>query len=107
MLLKNLIIEYKIHTNVATIGVRGTEFSLALDETGGLGAAMYAGRIFLKNNAGVIEIGKAAEFNYAYVASANSKPRGEPVRPSFLLNDPDMKNLTHGAGKNSSSLCLQ
>ena len=100
--------EYKIKTDVATIGVRGTEFSLMLDPTGGLGAATYKGLIYLQNAAGYIEIGDGAEYGYAYIASNNSKPRGEPIRPSFMLNDPRVTtaNFHPGTGGPRSSICL-
>lgn len=94
---------------MATIGVRGTEFSLMLDDTGGLGAATYKGLIYLHNSAGYIEIGDGAEYGYAYVASANSKPKGEPIRPEFMLNDPRIRGITttitHQGPR--SSICLQ
>ncbi len=97
---------YKIKTSVATIGVRGTEFSLAIDASGGLGAGIYTGRIYLQNNAGYIEIGKGAAFNYAYVASAYTAPKGEPVRPSLLLNDPRFGGQNQNTGTPHSDICL-
>lgn len=102
--------EYKINTKVATIGVRGTEFSLMLDSVGGLGAATYQGLIYLKNEAGYIEIGDGAEYGYAYVASNNQKPKGEPVLPTFMLNDPRISNFTGTTTRTSTSrnsICLQ
>lgn len=103
--------EYKIKTDTAVIGVRGTEFSLMLDTSGGLGAATYKGRIYLRNSAGYIEIGDGAEYNYAYVASSKSKPQGEPIRPVFMLNDPRIINTIDlhrsGNGHNRDSFCLQ
>lgn len=86
--------DYKINTTVATIGVRGTEFSIVLNkicetkpEKCDLSAAMYSGRIYLENSKGILEIGENTNFKYAYISSAIIAPKGLTTKPAVFEND--------------------
>lgn len=109
---------YKVSTNVATIGIRGTEYSLvydAKDENCGLAAAMQKGSIVITNKGGAIQIGAGSTYKYACVKSADQAPNGETTQPSIFDNDVKIMavGVSNGRGGDSSSsspagtVCIQ
>lgn len=71
---------YQVETPVAVIGVRGTNYSAALDR-GELYAGVWKGVIIAKNDAGAINLGDGQDYSYAVVKAKNVAPIG-------LLNPP-------------------
>ena len=65
---------YAVVTPTATIGIRGTDYSAALDN--GLHVSVARGEISLDNNAGSFAV---AEGQSAYVANADSAPSYRPL----------------------------
>lgn len=66
--------DYKVSTNLATIGIRGTHFELVLAEE--LGIAVWDGGITVENNAGKMLLGKGVGFQFALVKAINQMPKG-------------------------------
>lgn len=71
---KNNPEDYKVNTNLATIGIRGTHFELVLAEE--LGVAVWDGGITVENNAGKMVLGQGASFQFALVKAINQMPKG-------------------------------
>jgi len=71
---------YLIKTQVAVIGVRGTNYGAVLSK-GELYAGVWKGGIYVKNEHGLINLGESSNYNFAVVNSANTAPVG-------LLNPP-------------------
>lgn len=74
---------YKVTTPLATIGVRGTDFELVLDN--GLNVAFWGGAGTVTNQAGSILLGKDASFNFAVVTDTRNAPVGLLTAPPPLL----------------------
>lgn len=75
---------YKLDTKAATVGVRGTDFSMRYDAKNGLLAAIFQGQIDVSNQAGSIVIGGNSPYRYAYVANQNTAPVGLTTAPKNL-----------------------
>ena len=80
---------YKVHTAVATIGIRGTEYSLAYLADGGLAVATGEGEIEICNDLGcsLLSSGEAAVVpgrDQPMLRTA-SRPRLDPAQPTDLL----------------------
>lgn len=76
---------YQMHTEVATIGIRGTEFQAVIcaascPEPDGLYVRTGEGTIFVKNAAGEVDVGAG---NTAYVPSATSAPESTSASPAI------------------------
>jgi hypothetical protein len=76
---------YQVITPTATIGIRGTEYQALLcmsscKEPDGLYVHTGEGRIFLKNAAGEIDVGRGQT---AYVASPDTAPRRTTTAPAM------------------------
>lgn len=65
---------YAVKTPVATIGVRGTDYSLFYSTSIGLNAKLNQGRIVVANNAGKIELNVALNKIYAQITDLNKTP---------------------------------
>ncbi len=79
---------YQMQTEVATIGIRGTEYQLVIcsgncDQPDGLYVRTGEGLISVKNAVGEIEVGAG---HTAYVASANSAPEHTSSGPAINAN---------------------
>ena len=128
---------YSINTPVATIGVRGTDFSIVIDNKGALAAKMYKGSISLKNSKGCVIIGaggtkasgKAGQrtygkdaqgcinvvqglnVNYAFIPSEFAAPQMTTQKPSVFSKDPQimLNALTNpnGVNVNGNTICIQ
>lgn len=73
---------YKVQTQVAVIGVRGTNLGAVL-KRGRLYAGVWKGNIFVENTKGSIELGKGNDYNFTEV-SPNQAPVGLLTPPSEL-----------------------
>lgn len=83
-----------LSTNVATIGVRGTDFEFAYANMnpaarkaeGGY-AGVYKGSIFVRNRAGMVNLFSNLAQRYAFIRNANTRPQITSVRPD-VFNTP-------------------
>lgn len=77
---------YKVSTPAASIGIRGTAYEIAQESGGSFIIGVYGGGIRVENQAGSIDLGLDADYNYSRV-SPNAAPKGllSPP-PSFGLN---------------------
>ncbi len=73
---------YRMNTPVATIGIRGTHFEAVLAD--GLVVGVWRGGVQVRNEAGALEIGQGAAFDYLHVASAAQAPMGQIAVPAPL-----------------------
>lgn len=73
----------QIATPLATIGVRGTHYSVVLQDTMYVG--VWSGVVTVNNDAGGIELGADRSFNYAQVSAANDAPQGLLQAPAALM----------------------
>lgn len=64
--------QYKINTPVATIGIRGTGFDLAVNKQGGLHSRVWQGTITSRNDAGETELSVP---NSSFTGSVGSAPK--------------------------------
>lgn len=74
---------YKVSTNVASIGIRGTEYEIVLSD--GLNVAAWSGTITLSNKAGSINLGKGAAYNFANISGSSTLPQGLLFAPEILM----------------------
>ena len=82
---------YKMSTDLATIGIRGTHYELFRGD--GLSVALWEGRISVRNQAGFIHLGDDASYRFAYVKSADTPPRGR-VQPPPGIGDEQFQPLS-------------
>lgn len=100
---------YQVTTKVATLGIRGTDYSAALDANGELVAGVWSGKISLKNAAGETVIGEDTHYQFARVVSANSLPQVLTQMPAVLLNNINninaavIENQATATGSNNTS----
>ena len=73
---------YEVTTPVATIGIRGTDYELALGK--GLSVAVWHGGITLKNDVARLDLGVQADYRFALVPSSGEPPKGLMTPPSNL-----------------------
>jgi len=78
---------YRVSTPVATIGVRGTNYSVALDKQ--LYVGVWQGGVTVSNDKGKLDLGMNAAFNFAQIADAGQTPRGLMAAPAILLDRAD------------------
>jgi len=65
---------YTVKTPVATIGVRGTDYSIYYSALTGLAAKLNQGKIILTNSSGKVLLGGKEDWRYAQIASPNTVP---------------------------------
>ncbi len=74
---------HQVNTPVATIGVRGTNYSVAVGESVYVG--VWDGIVFVENDGGSIELGKSLSYSYASIDSTTSAPKGLVDPPQVLV----------------------
>jgi hypothetical protein len=74
---------YKVNTPAASIGIRGTNYEVQQESDGGFVMGVYNGGIEVENEAGTIELGEGADFNFTRV-KPNSAPKGLLAPPPIL-----------------------
>lgn len=95
---------YKLITNLATIGIRGTHYE-AVIENNQLFVALWDGGVTVSNNAGQIDLGLGANYNFGMVQSGNIEPQGQIDPPAAIINDtqpqflPDLSASTPTGGQ--------
>lgn len=75
---------HRVNTPVATIGVRGTNYSVALDTQ--LYVGVWDGAVEVRNDAGALAIGQDQAFSYAVVSSMQQSPQGLVTAPPVLTS---------------------
>lgn len=75
---------YKLQTPVAVIGVRGTNYGGVI-KGGKLFAGVWKGEIYVKNDGGLIQLGRNNDYNYTAVLAKNSAPIGLLYPPAELV----------------------
>lgn len=86
--------KYKVTTNMATIGIRGTHYEAAFDQ-GQLFIAAWDGGVKISNDGGNINLGLGAAYNFAQITHAESAPAGLSNPPSIFKHPYTNKVQTH------------
>jgi len=76
---------YRVVTPYATIGIRGTDYEQVITPTG-LMSGVFDGGISLQNDAGLLNLGVGAQFDYAMVTGNSTAPLGLTEQPPELGN---------------------
>ena len=76
---------YRVVTPYATIGIRGTDYEQVITPTG-LMSGVFDGGISLQNDAGMLNLGVGAQFDYAMVTGNSTAPLGLTEQPPELGN---------------------
>jgi len=79
---------YQMNTPVATIGVRGTDYSIVYDPIKGLMVNLNGGKIVLTNASGKLELDQSTKQVYALVASIKTPPTLLTTKPPVFKTDP-------------------
>lgn len=96
---------YEVKTPVATIGVRGTDYSIFYSTTRGLALKLDKGAIFVSNPAGTLELNSARNRVYAEVAGLHVSPVLTSKRSSDFDNQPaPTSSNSSGSGKSSGGM---
>ncbi len=74
---------YKVDTPAASIGIRGTNYEVQQESGGTFVMAVYSGGISVANEAGTMELGLGADFNFTRVSS-DKPPQGLLAAPESL-----------------------
>jgi len=74
---------YKVNTPAASIGIRGTNYEVQQEADGGFVMGVYSGGIQVENEAGTINLGEGADFNFTRV-KPKSAPKGLLAPPPSL-----------------------
>ncbi len=74
---------YKVDTPAASIGIRGTNYEVQQESGGTFVMAVYSGGISVANEAGTMELGLGADYNFTRV-SADKPPQGLLAAPESL-----------------------
>lgn len=95
---------HAVKTPVATIGVRGTVYSVNYHDA--LDVGVYSGKVRISNDSGRIEIGAADHYDFATVPALDARPRGLTAQPDTLVvgrEADSAMNLAAAGGKRSAS----
>jgi hypothetical protein len=84
---------YAVNTPVATIGVRGTDYAAYYSKEEGLMAKIFAGRILVKNDQGLVELSKELSHLYAAI-KVNEPPKVITKEPVPFATQPPMTPVT-------------
>jgi hypothetical protein len=74
---------YKVNTPAASIGIRGTNYEVQQESDGSFVMGVYSGAIQVENEAGTINLGEGADFNFTRV-KPKSSPKGLLAPPPAL-----------------------
>jgi hypothetical protein len=83
---------YKVSTPAASIGIRGTNYEVQQEPSGGFVMAVYSGGISVQNESGTLDLGLGSDFNFVRVSSGSA--------PVGLLSAPE--SLSENAATDSS-----
>lgn len=90
---------YEVKTPLASIGVRGTNYQLALTDEA-LEVAVWSGRVIVSNEAGVLPLGSNANYRFARVTARGIPPEGRLKPPESLGQSvaPDAADTSNADG---------
>jgi hypothetical protein len=74
---------YRVDTPAASIGIRGTNYEVQQELSGDFVMAVYSGGISVANEAGTLDLGLGADFNFTRV-SLDKSPQGLLEAPESL-----------------------
>ena len=77
---------YKVSTSMATIGIRGTHYEAVINDQQ-LYVALWDGGVTLSNDAGEVDLGLGADYNFGMVQSNTIEPQGQLDPPEAIVND--------------------
>lgn len=103
---------YKVNTPVATIGVRGTDYTIFYKVGKGLSVKLTKGIIVVSNSAGTVELNAARNRVYAEIAGLRvapvvvDKPGGKPLPESGTAPQGRSAPATKSSGT-VSNFCIQ
>ena len=97
---------YQVRTPVATIGVRGTDFTvyfkscvnLKEKQDCGLATKITKGGIIIENGIGRVVLLEGSNQTFATVGSATTTPTSSSQAPGTLSNDVSIQSATFGGG---------
>ncbi|MEO8402182.1 MAG: FecR domain-containing protein [Gammaproteobacteria bacterium] len=97
---------YEVHTPVATIGVRGTDYSIFYGSSRGLSVKLDRGAILVSNKAGQIELNAARNRIYAEISGLNVKPAITTTPAPVFRSQPGVSSASFkpSAGGGSSGV---
>lgn len=70
--------DYRVSTDIATIGIRGTDYELLLGD--GLAIGVWQGGVRVRNDQGTLDLGAGADYRFGFVSGSGEPPRGQ-LRP--------------------------
>ncbi|MDD9958450.1 MAG: FecR domain-containing protein [Gammaproteobacteria bacterium] len=73
----------------ATIGIRGTDYEVVITPVGEVVTGVYDGGTTIENNAGSLDLGVGADFDFARVEDADTPPEGLLEQPAELGVTPE------------------
>jgi Uncharacterized protein conserved in bacteria len=79
--------DYQVRTPVATIAIRGTDYSVNFNTTTGLATAVWQGVIALSNDAGTLLVGEQQKYHYARIKSLYAMPEGLTQMPKDMISN--------------------
>jgi hypothetical protein len=113
---------YAVKTPVATIGIRGTEYSVvcaapgegASEDDSGCATAIYKGVIDVRNTAGGIVITAGSATPYSMIKSASAAPQAKSSAPRIIImggGDPSLQAAkfqpgTFGPSRGANAVCI-
>ena len=77
---------YKVHSSLATIGIRGTHYEAVIAENQ-MYVALWQGGVTVQNEAGQIDLGLGAPYNFAQVTGVDKVPKGLAAPPTMIMNN--------------------
>lgn len=77
---------YKVTSSLATIGIRGTHYEAVIQDNQ-MYVALWHGGVTISNDAGQVDLGLGADYNFAHVQSNTSQPTGLLDAPDVIGND--------------------
>ncbi|WP_396587672.1 FecR domain-containing protein [Bermanella sp. R86510] len=100
---------YQVNTPAASIGIRGTNYEVQQEADDSFVMGVYSGGIQVENEAGSIQLGMGADFNYTRV-KPNTPPQGLLAPPESLgmntateqSEEDDDENQEDGSGDENS-----
>lgn len=95
---------YKVNTPAASIGIRGTNYEIQQESGDSFVFGVYNGGITVENEAGSIDLGFGADFNFSRV-TPNTSPKGLLTPPKVLAqnNATNQDNESDETDNNESS----
>lgn len=92
---------YKVNTPVATIGVRGTDYSIFYDAAG-LAVRLNKGALVIANRAGQVELNHARNLVYAQISGLNHMPKITNAPAPSIRSQPSITGISLRSSQQST-----